>query len=86
MITMEPSSAGNEREALGALRAASIPRLHADHWTPNGAKEGLVEIARLRASLAVAQAVLVGVMATERRARHHGGALPSHQNVWTRSP
>ena len=62
---MESSDASKESEALAALRAASIPRLRAEQWTSSGAKAGLSEIARLRASLAVAQAVLVGVMATE---------------------
>ena len=62
---MESSDTSKESEALAALRAASIPRLRAEQWTSSGAKAGLSEIARLRASLAVAQAVLVGVMATE---------------------
>ena len=62
---MESPPPTKEAEALASLRAVTIPRLCSDHWTPNGAKEGLTEVARLRASLAAAQAVLIGVMATE---------------------
>ena len=62
---MESPPPAKEAEALASLRAVTIPRLCSDHWTPTGAKEGLTEVARLRALLDVVQAVLIGVMATE---------------------
>ena len=55
----------NERSALAELRGVSIPRLCGDEWSVGDAKVGLRELARLRAELTVAQAVLVRVMSTE---------------------
>ena len=80
---MDPTSAFDEGTALADLRRASIPRLVAAAWTSTTAKIGLREIARLRAELAVAQAVLTGVMAKE-TGRDTTAALSRHTGMSAR--
>ena len=65
MASMTSAATLNDRSALTDLRDVSIPRLSAEQWTVGSAKLGLRELARLRAELTVAQAVLVRVMSTE---------------------
>ena len=80
---MDPTGAFDEGTALADLRRASIPRLVAAAWTSTTAKIGLREIARLRAELAVAQAVLTGVMAKE-TGRDTTAALSRHTGMSAR--
>ena len=80
---MDPTGAFDEGTALADLRRASIPRLVAAAWTSTTAKIGLREIARLRAELAVAQAVLTGVMAKE-TGRDTSAALSRHTGMSAR--
>lgn len=69
--------------ALARLRAAAIPALRAQDWTPSEAKVGLCELARLRAQLAVAQALLVRVMAKE-TGRDTSAAISRHTGMSSR--
>ena len=64
-VGMTPAATFNDRSALAELRAVSIPRLCGEDWSVADAKVGLRELARLRAELTVAQAVLVRVMSAE---------------------
>ncbi len=77
---METADGFDEGTALAELRRASIPRLSSGDWTPTLAKVGLREIARLRAELGVAQAVLTAVMAKE-TGRDTTAALSRHTKM-----
>lgn len=65
---------------LAPWRQLEIPRVVATEWTIPDAKVGLIEIKRLRGLLEAAQAVLVGIVATE-SGRDTKAALARHLNM-----
>ena len=80
---MEFRDGDQKGSALAELRAAAIPALRPQDWTPTEAKVGLRELARLRAQLAVAQALLVRVMAKE-TGRDTSAAISRHTGMSSR--
>ena len=80
---MEFRDGDQKGSALAELRVAAIPALRTQDWTPSEAKVGLRELARLRAQLAVAQALLVRVMAKE-TGRDTSAAISRHTGMSSR--